>query len=99
MQVFNYKRIQTEKLSSEFIRRIYELKHSREPLQTLETPYYYLLQYGNEPIIFVGKKTGRLYGLSNIPRNENEKQASFVIRILHSFNLVEEMHSTRVVKL
>jgi len=97
LQVFTYQRIQVEKLSADTIKRIYELQNAKG-VNVLETPNYFFVQYPGKSVIIIRKKDGRLYSLEDdgFSQTEQESQASFVLRMLHKLNLVEEVHSTRI---
>lgn len=98
LQVFRYKRIKMELITKVYLETIYRLLNTKEDTKILESPEYYYIQYGGKPIILLGKHTGRLYCLSDFSREESENQASYVIRILHRHDLVEEQHSNRIPK-
>jgi len=97
LQVFNYKRIITENLDAEEIKRIYQLQNAKD-INVLESPNFFLIQYPGKPVIYLNKKDGRLYSLrgDGFPQVEHEFQASFVIRMLHKWGHVEELHSKRI---
>ncbi len=97
-QVFSYKRIKVECLTKETLKRLYTLLKLTRPITILETPSLFLIQYENKPIIVLKKEDGRLYTLPDqgFSKREIEHQASFVIRILRKYNLVEELHSKRI---
>jgi len=97
LQVFTYKRIKTEELSQEMIKRIYELQNAKS-IVVLECPNYFLIQYPNRPFVFLNKQDGKLYVLDNDGYNDEAKehQASFVVRMLNKFGYVENLHSKKI---
>ena len=97
-QVFSYKRIKVECLTKETLQRFYTLLRLTRPVTVLETPSLFLIQYEKKPILILNKKDGRLYSLFNqgFSEREIEHQASFVIRILKKYDLIEDLHSSKV---
>jgi len=97
LQVFNYKRIKTENLDLEEIKRIYELQNAKD-INVLESPAFFMIQYPGRPVIYLNKKNGRLYSLrgDGFPQKEHEFQASFVVRMFHKWGHVEGLHSKRI---
>ncbi|RLI82221.1 MAG: hypothetical protein DRP01_10115 [Archaeoglobales archaeon] len=97
-QVFSYKRIKVECLTKETLQRFYTLLRLTRPVTILETPAFFLIQYEKKPIIVLKKDDGRLYTLPDqgFSEKEIEHQASFVIRILRKYDLVEELHSKKI---
>jgi len=97
-QVFSYERIRVENLTKETLRRCYTFLELARPVYILETPAYFLIQYEKKPVIILKKEDGRLYSLpgQGFPRKEIEHQASFVIRILKKFDLIEGVRSKKV---
>jgi hypothetical protein len=97
-QVFAYKKINVECLSKEFIERMYEELNANLKVIVFETADFYTVQYPGKPFVILKKLDGRLYTFENDYSEESDKQAGFFLRILHKFNLVEEMHSARVAR-
>lgn len=99
-QILFYKRIETESLTREMLLRFYELLETKKPVFILEVPNYFLIQYDSKPIILVSKKDGRLYSFfdQGFKKGEIEHQASFVIRILKKYGLVEGVRYKKVKK-
>ena len=97
-QVFSYKRIKVECLTKETLKRFYTLLRLTRPVSILETPTLFLIQYEGKPIIVLKKLDGRLYSFQGqgFPEKEIEHQASFVIRILKKFGLVEDLHIKKI---
>jgi len=97
-QVFSYKRIKVECLTKETLKRFYTLLRLTRPVAILETPTLFLIQYEGKPIIILKKLDGRLYTFldQGFSEKEIEHQASFVIRILKRYDLVEDLHIKKI---
>ena len=97
-QVFSYKRIKVECLTKETLKRFYTLLRLTRPVAILETPTLFLIQYEGKPIIVLKKLDGRLYTFPDqgFSEKEIEHQASFVIRILKRYDLVEDLHIKKI---
>jgi len=97
LQVFSYKRIKVESLDASLIKRVYELQNAKA-VTVLECPNFFLIQYPGKPFVFINKKDGKLYVLNEdgFEQEEKESQASFVVRMLHKFQLVEDLHSKKI---
>ena len=98
MQILTYKRIAVEKLSKEWLERLYELAHSKEKIAIMETPGYFFIQYPKKPIILIGRQSGRLYWIGDCQREYAEHQSTFVIRILNDYGLVEGLTWSKAVR-
>lgn len=94
-QIFTYTRIKIEDITIALLERLYELSGSKERIRLMENKQFFLVQYPNKPIILVNKGNGRLYAFEK--NKETEHQATFVLRILKEYNLVEGVHSSTVI--
>ena len=97
-QVFSYKRVKVECLTKETLKRLYTFLRLSREVNILETPTLFLIQYEKKPIVILNKRDGRLDSLFNqgFSEREIEHQASFVIRILKKYDLIEDLHSSKV---
>jgi len=92
-----YKRIKVEELTKQRIEDIYWNLNFRRLPNIFEFDRFFLIQYGSKPWIFISKENGKLYSFPNSwDLKEIEHQASLVIRVLSSFDLVEGYRRKRV---
>ena len=98
IEVFSYKRVKIELLSKAYLETIYRLLNTQQKTVIMETPKYFMIQYGTEAITYINRETGRFCSSSDFHEEESQKQAGFVIRILNKHDLIDDMHYARVKK-
>lgn len=99
-RLVDFSRIRVELIDTEAIERIYNSLNIRRGtrVKVLETPNYFLVQYGNKPPILVNRRNGRLYEIEGLgyPKEQVEHQASILLNIWKRQGLVEGMTRRRI---
>lgn len=76
---------------------MYGLLNIKGTVNVFETPSFIGVQYDNKPLVLISKTNGRLYCIEGeYPLKYQQHQASFVLRILKKFGLVENVHYRRI---
>lgn len=94
----NYVRTRVDLVTYETLRRMYEGMNTKEEVKILETPNFYIIQYGKKPPILVNRRSGRLFEIQGLgySKEEIEHQAATLLSIWNSRGLVEGMVRGRI---
>jgi len=94
----NYARTKVELVTLETLRQMYQ-SIAREEVKIMDTPKFYIIQYGNKPPILVNKENGRLYYIDGLgyDKGQIEHQAATLLNIWYRRGLVEGYQRTRII--
>ena len=84
-------------MSKEYLETLYELSNSKEKIAVLQTDRFFYIQYPGKPVILLERLSGRLFWLGDTNKALAQHQATFVLRILNHYGLVEELEFHKVV--
>jgi len=93
-----YSQIKVKKLTATKIRDLYRNANFKSLPMVLSIKNFFLITYQPKPPILISKINGRLYSfLGNWDIQEVQHQASLVIRVLSTYDLVKE-HKRKTVR-